>query len=350
MCMNENSLILSKSEYEQLLAEVRTLQARITELTALRDDLIHHVCPALRAEYEEKIVSLERELIAAQVYLRQLQRTVEILQSQINRQTQPSMEEAEEQARKENQEYEEDLNRKAEEARRFREKWKQSRWSAYDREEQETRNNQKNQSSGDGQEGTGERKKDHTSETGEDAEERNQENDSGDPSSENNGDRDESAEKKETSSQKIKRVYRQIVKRLHPDAHPDATEHEKELLQRAMKAFQDGNLAELEQIWDELSGMDAPEEQFEDTPEGRVKLKELLKKLKNRLFQLEQEIRMIRSDFPYKLKNFLEDPEAVEEKQKELRQSIETVRKMNRKLEAYVEELRAKYQQEGRKE
>ena len=59
--MTESNIVLSQSEYEQLLEEIRELQARITELTALRDDLVYHVCPALSAEYEEKIVSLEQE-------------------------------------------------------------------------------------------------------------------------------------------------------------------------------------------------------------------------------------------------------------------------------------------------
>ena len=72
--MTESNIVLSQSEYEQLLEEIRELQARITELTALRDDLVYHVCPALSAEYEEKIVSLERELIAANMYLREKQR------------------------------------------------------------------------------------------------------------------------------------------------------------------------------------------------------------------------------------------------------------------------------------
>ena len=78
--MAEDGPILSQSEYEHLLEEIHKLQARIAELTALRDDLVYHVCPSLRAVYDEKIVSLEREMMAASMYLRELQRTIEILQ------------------------------------------------------------------------------------------------------------------------------------------------------------------------------------------------------------------------------------------------------------------------------
>ena len=71
--LDQDEIIISQSEYESLLNEVHRLQARISELTALRDDLIYHICPALQAEYEEKIASLERELLAAEMYLRENQ-------------------------------------------------------------------------------------------------------------------------------------------------------------------------------------------------------------------------------------------------------------------------------------
>ena len=145
--MMEDTLILSQSEYARLLGEIHRLQARITELTALRDDLVYHVCPALRAEYDEKIVSLERELMAANMYLRQMQRTIEILQAQMNQQREPSMDEAEARAKQENREFEEDLHRKAEEAREFREQWEKSQWARHDRQEREKEQENKGQES-----------------------------------------------------------------------------------------------------------------------------------------------------------------------------------------------------------
>ena len=47
-------IIVSKSEYARLIEEIHAVQARISELTALRDDLLYHICPALKAEYGEK--------------------------------------------------------------------------------------------------------------------------------------------------------------------------------------------------------------------------------------------------------------------------------------------------------
>lgn len=321
--MKDQSIILSQSEYERLLEEIRILQARITELTALRDDLVYHVCPALKAEYDEKIVSLERELMAANMYLRQLQRTIEILQAQMNQRQEPSIETAETQARQENKEYEEDLHRKAEEAREFKKKWEESQWSKHDRQERE--------------------EKDRGEESKESGKTEDEKRSSADTEKPDNAEDDEEfSGKNETAAQKIKRLYRKIVKRLHPDVHPNPSEHEKDLLNRAMKAFREGDLEQLERIWDELSGMDAPEDTFDDTPEGREKLRELLAKLKARLKLLEREIEHIRSEFPYKLKAFLEDPEAVEEVRRGIQSRIDKVREMNRQLEAYINELKQK--------
>ena len=353
--MMEESLILSQSEYEHLLEEIHKLQARITELTALRDDLVYHVCPALRAEYDEKIVSLERELMAANMYLKQMQRTVEILQAQMNQQQEPSMEEAEAQAKKENKEFEEDLNRKAEEAREFKKKWEQSQWSKHDRQEKEAREKeqQKKQSGEDngrqdGEKGEEEHKKNQESSgqqnagTG-DKKGSGPENHNGDSSGKTDEEEPAGRPKKEdTIADKIKRLYRKIVKRLHPDVHPNLTEHEKELWNRAVKAQQEGDLAQLEKIWDELSGMDAPEDVFEDTTEGRSKLRELLEKLKVRLRLLELEIDHIKAEFPYTMKSFLEDPIAVEEVRRGIQSKIDNVREMNRQLEAFINELKEK--------
>ena len=47
--MGIEQIIPGESEYEKLLKEIRELQARIVELTAIRDDLLYHICPSLRA-------------------------------------------------------------------------------------------------------------------------------------------------------------------------------------------------------------------------------------------------------------------------------------------------------------
>ena len=133
-------IILAQTEYEDLLKEIAFLKDRIASLTALRDDLIYHVCPALRSEYEEKVASLERELFAAQLYLREKQRIIELLQARINRRQKPSMEEAEQKAKVEFEQYQEDLKKKAKEAEDFQKRWKEDTgWYQHDQTDRRTR-------------------------------------------------------------------------------------------------------------------------------------------------------------------------------------------------------------------
>ena len=305
--MTSKNLIHIQSDYTRLIREIHELRARITELTAFRDDLVYHICPSLQAEYDEKFLSLELELMSANLYLNEMRRTVEILQSQLNQQQEVSVEEARTQARKENEAFEEELHRKAEEAREFKESWERSQWSEYDREEKRAR---------------------------EEADDTHSESAGGQAKSEND------AGKQENPTDRIKKLYRQIVKRLHPDVHPDPTEREKALWNLAMKAQQDGDLEQMERIFEELTGMDLPEETFDHTEEGCTKLEELVIKLKERLRLLEEEIARIRSDHPYRLKSFLENPAAVRRKQEEIQSKIDQVRALNIELEAYIGELK----------
>ncbi len=377
-------IILSQSEYEALLEEIHRLQARISELTALRDDLLYHICPALRAEYEEKIASLERELLAAEMYLRENQRILEILQAQMNQQKEPSFEEAEKEAREEFREYEDDLKRKAEEAENFKKHWENdTQWSEHDRREKEERKkeqqekeqqdqgeqnqDQQNQDQqdqgeqGQGEQGQGEQGRQNSGENGRSGGDGNHEgrdgNGSGTDEHAHDGDGEDefrdgdgsgdefdseegSSGRNDTPSAKLKRLYRKIVKRLHPDVHPDATPREKELFNMACEAMQSGDLEMMERIWDEISGMDAPEDAFEDTPEGILKLKEVLSKLRERMAALEMEIRNIRSSYPYTMKSFLENKEAVEEKRNELQDKLKNLREANEKLVEFIRQMR----------
>ncbi|MBQ1310895.1 MAG: hypothetical protein IIY55_03520 [Blautia sp.] len=342
-----NQVIPVQSEYEQLLEEIRLLQARIVELTALRDDLVYHICPALRSEYEEKIASLERELLAAQMYLHEKQRIIEILQAQLNRQKTPSLEEAREKAHEEFEEYQEDLKKKAKEAEDFREHWeKNTRWSSYDRQEKADQQENCRDSQEQGQDGSGSsgtEDQESQKEKGSGTEEQEKKNAG---SGEDFCQEDIGREKKKSPAEELKSLYRKVVKRLHPDVHPDPTEREKALLNEANEAYAKGDLEKMQKIWEEICGSDSPEDQFADTPEGIEKLKEMLQKLKKRLHALEEEITGIRSEFPYTMKSFLENEQAVRERRQALAEQLKKTRERDQELGEYIEELRKQMQKQ----
>lgn len=321
-----DTIIPVQTEYEKLLETVRKLRARVIELTAERDDLLYHICPALQAKYDEKIGSVEREILAAQMYLKEKQRIIEILQAQLNRQEKPSMKEAEKKAHEEFRAYEEDLKKKAEEARRFREHWEnETQWSRHEQESRDrNKENRTEQSSGTKQPAGTEAETHKRIGIGEGQDV--------DPTHEINEDEDPIHE--------LKRLYRQIVKRLHPDVHPNPTEREKDLLDRANKAYKAGDLEEMRRIWEELAGTEQSEESFEDTEEGRVQLRELIEKLRKRCAELEKEIRQIKTSFPYTIKALLDDDKALEMKHRELVERLAKVRAMSDKMDEYIAELK----------
>lgn len=362
------TIIPVQSDFEKLLEEVRKLRALIIELTAQRDDLIYHICPALQAKYDEKIGSVERELLAAQMYLKEKQRIIEILQAQHNRQEAPSMKEAEKKAHEEFHAYEEELKKKAEEARRFREHWeKETQWSKHEQESRARKNGKSSDGPGADDIGNRTNSGDWAKQAGENGEtesgggkdhKANASSAMGIGSEEeihkrisaggekNDSDIDEEDIDSEKGSEEedpvheLKRLYRQIVKRLHPDVHPNPTEREKDLLNRANKAYKAGDLEEMRRIWEELADTEQPEETFEDTEEGRERLRQLLRTLWKRCESLEKEIRQIKTSFPYTSKALLDDDVALEKKRQELLDQLEEVRALYKKLDEYIEELK----------
>ena len=55
---------------------------------------------------------------------------------------------------------------------------------------------------------------------------------------------------------------------------------------------------------------------------------------------LEREILRIRSEYPYTMKSFLDDENAVEERRSELKKQIGDVREMDRQLAEHIERLK----------
>lgn len=350
MSRQNRSIVVSESEYEHLIRTIHKLQESLVSLSTLRDDLVYRLCPALRAEYDEKIGWLKRELFAAQTYLKEEQRTIEIIQAQMNARKKPSLKTAQDMAREEFKEYEEELKRKAKEAENFRRSWeKDSQWSQYEKagsaywhaDDPGSQEDDQARAGSDGPSGKSDRG--HAEGSCEDDAGRTDENQNGNRENSNAAGSKEKARDLAT----IRDLYRKIVKRLHPDVHPNATEHEKNLLNKANEAYSQGDLDTIKAIWDELSGLEAPEESFEDTEEGRQKLRQLMDNLQKRVRELMEEIRKIQSEFPYTAMEFLQDKETVRKKQEELQKQLDETRKEITQLEELIERLKEYQEQES---
>ena len=95
------------------------------------------------------------------------------------------------------------------------------------------------------------------------------------PGEEGSPEKEETAEEKGVS--RLKKLYRRIVKAMHPDLHPDQDEKTKELFKRAMAAYEEGDLQTLEEIAQIIDG---------DEPENAEDLLTALLKEKERLLSL----------------------------------------------------------------
>ena len=303
--MDEIILSNVKTEYQSLIEEVENIKRIIAALSAEKDDLELHICREIQAEYDMKIGNLEYEIMNYNLEIERLKLVIDFMQSAINCTEFITEEEINKRAEEILGEYYEELKKKAEKIK-----------DDMDYSERRSRN-EKSWTDGEYEDLDSDEEFDEYDDEAED---------------------EEDDAPKEAPDEELKRLYRQIVKKLHPDMKPDITEEEMRLLDEAIKAYADGDLDRIREIAEMLDERDYTE-RFEDTEEGRAGLKRLLEHLKERKEKLEAEIREIMNSFPYNAKDFLKDDEAVSAKQSELREKIESCKKILEKLGKKIEEL-----------
>lgn len=120
----------------------------------------------------------------------------------------------------------------------------------------------------------------------------------------------------------LKKLYRAIVKALHPDLHPDLSDAKKQLFQRAVEAYEFGDLVGIRVIA-EMVGESLAQGDEADQTTHLLKEKKRLTKL---ISAVNKRIVSIKSEYPYTMKSIVTDPERIKEKKKE--------------LEAYIQELK----------
>ena len=342
--MENYDIILSDSEYERLIEEIRQLKLDIAALTAEKDDLELHICREILADYNEKVGNLEYEALRKTLEIKQLKRTIEYIQAALNRQEQTTYEEAQQKTKEDYKQYEEDLKQKAEDikknaeyARKRAKQDEKNRQEARRKAEERAFEARKIYIRKEANKRIGIPDKENNEEEGYTDEEEEQEEKQGQREAEK-----EEEKKDETPDEELKRLYRKIVKKLHPDMNPDVTEAEKRLLQDAIEAYKDGNLERLREIAEEIDDEDIAEK-FKDTPEDLEKLRELRDRLLLQKKDLEYQVQAIKEDFPYNMKDFLADEDAVRERQEAVRKFMqdcdEEIERLNKRIEELQEKL-----------
>lgn len=136
-------------------------------------------------------------------------------------------------------------------------------------------------------------------------------------------------------NKELKKLYRKIVKALHPDINPDVSETQVNLFDNAVQAYKNGDLNTL-RIIGEMVGNSPLPEQHKD---ALTQLNEEKERLQNLLKAIRDSIEQIKSEYPYTMKEIIEDEEQTEQKKKELENILSQYNELISIYKAKIEEM-----------
>ena len=122
----------------------------------------------------------------------------------------------------------------------------------------------------------------------------------------------------EEETKEIKKIYRNIVKALHPDLHPEITPAQVQLFQNAVEAYEHGDLNSLRII----STMVAEPIVVEPSESALTVLAKEKERLSKTLELIRDQIAEIKSEFPYTMRELVESPEKIAEKKAEIEETL----------------------------
>jgi ElaB/YqjD/DUF883 family membrane-anchored ribosome-binding protein len=130
----------------------------------------------------------------------------------------------------------------------------------------------------------------------------------------------------------LKKIYHSIVKTLHPDINPQVTAAEREMFDRAVNAYKMGDLNTLRIIGEMVGERHLPEN-------GQTAMTQLMdekKRLEGMIKNVRERMERIKSEYPYTVKDIVDDPEKVKQRKAELEQMLS---EYNEIIDIYKERL-----------
>ncbi len=139
----------------------------------------------------------------------------------------------------------------------------------------------------------------------------------------------------EEDNRELKKLYRKIVKNLHPDINMDVTSAQIKLLESAVNAYKNGDLITLRMI-NEMVG----DSQIPETHQDAVaQLAEEKERIEGLIKAIRDDIDNIKAEYPYSMKSVLEDPEKTEQMKDELEDMLSQYKELIVQYKLKVEEM-----------
>lgn len=133
----------------------------------------------------------------------------------------------------------------------------------------------------------------------------------------------------------LKKLYRQIVKSLHPDINPDVSSAQITLFENAVNAYKNGDLPTLRIIGSMVGGDSLPEQHTD----AMAQLAEEKKRLQGALESVRESIAEIKSEYPYTVKDIIDDEEKTEQKRQELEKILKQYNELISVYTARIDEM-----------
>lgn len=133
----------------------------------------------------------------------------------------------------------------------------------------------------------------------------------------------------------LKKLYRKIVIALNLDLNSELSDREKELFYNATESYKTGDLDTLKLIYDIVCSGDIDT----DNPLTGKSLMDEVKRLKDLVKKIQNDIDLIKSQSPYTWKIYVEDEEKKLEKLNILEDKLKSYQEAIKTQEEYIKEL-----------
>lgn len=141
----------------------------------------------------------------------------------------------------------------------------------------------------------------------------------------------------EEDSKELKRIYRKLIKKFHPDLSREDDDKNKKLLLQVTYAYENGDLETLKNL--ELLTEEIIEKEYDNIGEMK-EAKQTKAKYEVLINKLLEEIKTIKESYPYNKKEFIKSEVLIKKRKDELNSEIDNCKEVYSNLENILNELK----------